>query len=66
MVDNTATLWQGAATQEDRTMTDWEDLDREIGSHDTETGAFVVRRRQRRLKSDGSYEFRWVKVGVPA
>lgn len=47
-------------------MTDWEDLDREIGSHDTETGAFVVRRRQRRLKSDGSYEFRWVKVGVPA
>lgn len=47
-------------------MTDWEDLDREIGSHDSETNTFVVRRRQRRLKSDGSYEFRWVKVGVPA
>ena len=45
-------------------MPDSEDLDREIGAHNSETGEYVVRRRQRRLKDDGSYEFRWVTVGA--
>lgn len=52
-------------------MTDWEDLPREIGERDLETGEYVVRRRQRRPIRDDSgkvidWEYRWVKVGMPA
>lgn len=52
-------------------MTDWEDLDREIGSHNTDTGEYVVRRKQRRpIRNDKGevvdWEFRWTKVGALA
>ena len=50
-------------------MSEWQDLDREIGAHNAETGEYVVRRRQRRpIRNDKDevvdWEYRWHVVGI--
>ena len=47
-------------------MTDWEDVEpqRSAREYSYSKDRMVVTRRQRRLKDDGSYEFRWKELGA--